>query len=286
MYGCFEELVLPESLKELNLYYYNPDHLKKVSIGIKYAGSAKQWKNCVDVSLNALPGSATFCLGQIIYNYDYNDYQNHAENVEAYKASGGVDVSMAADFIASIIPEDRLRRVYVAGEVSNDDYVRIIAAARENKNVDSVDWSKATGTMPDYLKNRGVEGKNAAAFIASITKDLDDISTVKIVGNVSADDYTAINAAQEANACDFYLDFERVVRLSLPDGTTSVPDFRGRAIVIPVSVKSIGYRTFGDDNPYLKIYYRGSKKDWKAIKVDECNKALKKAEIVFDYKGE
>ena len=288
IYGRFEELVLPESLKELNLYYYNPDHLKKVSIGIKYAGSAEQWKNCVDVSLYALPGSADFYLGQIIYNYDYNDYndyQNHAENVEAYKASGGVDVSMAADFIASIIPEDGLRRVYVAGEVSNDHYVRIIAAARENKNVDSVDWSKATGTMPDYLKNRGVEGKNAAAFIASITKDL-DISTVKIVGDVSADDYTAINAAQEANSSVRSLDWTSAEILELPDGTTSVPDFRGRAILIPVSVKSIGYRTFGDDNTNLTIFYRGSKKEWKAIKVDECNKALKKAEIFFDCRLE
>lgn len=280
MYGCFEELVLPESLKELNLYYYyNPDHV--ISIDIKYAGSAEQWKNCVDVSFYGVPIGARFYLRNIIYNYD----PLHAKNVDAYKASGGVDVSMAADFIASIIPEDGLRRVYVAGEVSNDDYVRIIAAARENKSVSSVNWAKATGSIPDYLKKGGIEGKNAAAFIASITKDF-DISTVTIVGNVSADDYTAIKAAKKANACDFYLDFERVVRLSLPDGTTSVPDFRGRAIVIPVSMKSIGYRTFGDDNPYLKIYYRGSKKDWKAIKVDEHNKALKKAEIVFDYKGE
>lgn len=274
--GWFEELVLPKSLKELHRYYYGYYGPSR-NVCIKYAGSAEQWKKCVHV----FHTGEVFHLEPIIYNYDLN----HAKNVDAYKASGGVDVSMAADFIASIIPEDRLRRVYVAGEVSNDHYVRIIAAARENKNVDSVDWSKATGTMPDYFNKGGVEGKNAAAFIASITKDF-DIRTVEIVGNVSADDYTAINAAQEANACDFYLDFERVVRLSLPDGTTSVPDFRGRAIVIPVSVKSIGYRTFGDDNPYLKIYYRGSKKDWKAIKVDECNKALKKAEIVFDYKGE
>lgn len=271
--GWFEELVLPKSLKKLHRYYHGPAR----NVCIKYAGSAEQWKKCVHV----FHSGAVFHLEPIIYNYDLN----HAKNVDAYKASGGVDVSMAADFIASIIAEDKLNTVNVTGEVSNDDYVRIIAAARENKSVSSVNWAKATGSIPDYLKKGGIEGKNAAAFIASITKDF-DISTVTIVGNVSADDYTAIKAAKKANACDFYLDFERVVRLSLPDGTTSVPDFRGRAIVIPVSVKSIGYRTFGDDNPYLKIYYRGSKKDWKAIKVDEHNKALKKAEIVFDYKGE
>ena len=56
---------------------------------------------------------------------------------------------------------------------------------------------------------------------------------------LSADDYTAIKAAQEANSSVRFLDWTRAERLSLPDGTTSVPDFRGRAIVIPVSVKSV-----------------------------------------------
>lgn len=282
IYGdYFRELVLPESLKEL---IFKKD-VRIFKGNIKYGGSAEQWENVKLVDANHLISDTqrSSLRERTIYNYDYDPL--HAENVEAYKASGGVDVSMAADFIASIIPEDGLRRVYVAGEVSNDHYVRIIAAARENKSVDSVDWSKATGTMPDYLKNRGVEGKNAAAFIASITKDL-DISTVKIVGNVSADDYTAINAAQEANSSVRSLDWTSAEFLALPDGTTSVPDFRGRAIVIPVSVKSIGYRTFGDDNTNLTILYRGSKKEWKAIKVDECNKALKKAEIFFDCRLE
>ena len=56
---------------------------------------------------------------------------------------------------------------------------------------------------------------------------------------LSADDYTAIKAAQKANAIVRSLDWTRAERLSLPDGTTSVPDFLGRAIVIPVSVKSV-----------------------------------------------
>ena len=56
---------------------------------------------------------------------------------------------------------------------------------------------------------------------------------------VSADDYTAIKAAQKANASVRSPSFERAEILSLPDGTTSVPDFQGRAIVIPVSVKSV-----------------------------------------------
>lgn len=272
IYGWFEELVLPKSLKKLYRYYYG----QAGNVCIKYAGSAEQWKNCVDVSNSG----AVFRLGPIIYNYDLN----HAKNVDTYKASGGVDVSMAADFIASIIAEDELNTVNVTGEVSNDDYVRIIAAARENKSVKSVNWAKATGSIPDYLKKGGIEGKNAAAFIASIPKDF-YISTVKIVGNVSADDYTAIKAAQKANASVLSLDWRRAEILSLPDGTTSVPAFLGRAIEIPVSVKSISYGTFGDDNSSLTVFYRGSKKEWKAIKVDKRNKALKKAEIVFDYKG-
>ena len=53
------------------------------------------------------------------------------------------------------------------------------------------------------------------------------------------DDYTAIKAAQKANASVRSLDWTRAERLSLPDGTTSVPDFLGREIVIPVSVKSV-----------------------------------------------
>ena len=92
--------------------------------------------------------------------------------------------------------------------------------------------------------------------------------------------------AQKANAIVRSPSFERAERLSLPDGITSVPDFLGRAIVIPVSVKSIGDCRFGDDNSSLTVYYRGSKKEWKAIKVDKHNKSLKKAEIVFDYTGE
>lgn len=97
---------------------------------------------------------------------------------------------------------------------------------------------------------------------------------------VRAADYTAIKAAQEANSSVRSVDWSSAEILSLPDGTTSLKEFRGRGIVIPVSVKSIGYGRFGDDNTNLTIYYRDSKKEWKAIKADKNSKALS---VLLEY---
>lgn len=290
--GKLKGLVLPRSLRDFRLWgsgkapyidtiYYcgTSEHAQYVTLTWNFRSSGGIEGNLyeADTSWN----NYTKIVNSIIYNYDLN----HAKNVDAYEAAGGVDSANAAQFIASINAEDQLNTVNVTGEVSNADYIRIIAAVRENKNVESVNWSKATGTMPDYFNKGGVEGKNAAAFIKTITKEF-DIETVKIIGTVSENDYTAIDTAFNENKSVRYGSFMNVKSLTLPDGVTSVPTFRGSKIVIPTSVKKIFDNGFGNDNSPLEVYYRGNKKEWKAITVGKDNKALKNAKIVFDYQGE
>ena len=58
-------------------------------------------------------------------------------------------------------------------------------------------------------------------------------------------------------------------------------------IVIPASVTEIPANAFNDCTSLKNVYFCGSKKDWKAIKINEKgNQPFLKAKIHYDYKGE
>lgn len=61
------------------------------------------------------------------------------------------------------------------------------------------------------------------------------------------------------------------------------------SLTVPESLTNIGKKAFVDCNAFSIVYYRGTKKQWKKVKIDKKQKGnlpLLKAEIKFNYIGE
>ena len=84
-----------------------------------------------------------------------------------------------------------------------------------------------------------------------------------------------------------------LTNVTIPDSVTSIGDVAFEdctsltSVTIPCSVTTIGYKAFKDCTSLKTVYYAGSKKDWKEIKInnkDKGNKPLLKAEIIYGKK--
>ena len=83
-----------------------------------------------------------------------------------------------------------------------------------------------------------------------------------------------------------------ITELTVPDGQTEIAEcaFAGyfylTTVTIPASVTKIGKDAFVNCKNMIFVHYRGTKKQWKKIKIEDGNTVLKKAHIWYDYKGD
>lgn len=81
-----------------------------------------------------------------------------------------------------------------------------------------------------------------------------------------------------------------IMELTVPDGQTEIAEcafagyFRLIQVTIPASVTKIGKDAFVNCKYVGIVHYRGTKKQWKKIKIEDGNTVLKKASIRYDWK--
>ena len=153
-----------------------------------------------------------------------------------------------------------------------------------------------------------------------VIQNLKNDAKIKVTGEVPTrkknedskyfyNDFSSIANALKESKVNIYLDlasvtlhksdiygFEnctRLVGITLPKDAKWIPSyaFEGctqlASITIPASVTSISLYAFENCTSLKTVNYCGSKKQWKAIKIDkDGNKPLLKAKINYDYKGE
>ena len=83
-----------------------------------------------------------------------------------------------------------------------------------------------------------------------------------------------------------------ITELTVPDGQTEIEEcafagyFSLMKVTIPESVTKIGKDAFVNCKYGIIVRYRGTKKQWKKIKIEDGNTVLKNALIFYEYKGD
>ncbi|WP_294428364.1 CsgG/HfaB family protein [uncultured Treponema sp.] len=145
--------------------------------------------------------------------------------------------------------------------------------------------------LEEYKRNGGIEASKAADFIASITAE-DNLHEITVLGTMTYPELLKIADAAALNKSIDSCHLGAVTNFIIPEGIDKLGDefsfiFKSlKSVTIPASLTSIGNEVFKVCDSLETVNYRGTKKQWKSIKIGKDNKPLTKAKINYEYKGE
>ena len=322
MKNCFfdskyvSEVWLPEGIEKVEGLYYNGDRFGSI---LFYCSSGRDMKIGLPASVKSINSNAAWGAYKIVdhlYKWDADCLpkfyyagtreQWNALDVHFYDCNTNIRPNVVCDYDPAKIAkaeaeaEAERERLEAEAKAERERIAAITEVAVPDGQTEIAEYAfrnysgLETVTIPESVTKIGKDAFKDCYRLRTVRytgsreqwekvqiekKGNDRLKEVRVWYKFAETDEA--KAAQIPEIHDFVV----------PDGQTEIAEcaFAGyfylTTVTIPASVTKIGKDAFVNCKNMIFVHYRGTKKQWKKIKIEDGNTVLKKAEIWYEYRG-